>query len=668
MNSFFYPKLALSNIKKNGKIYIPYILSSLFTVCMYYIIHSLAINGGFSDADFGSTTLPIILDLGRYVIIIFSVIFLFYINSFIIKRRKKEIALYNILGMEKKHVMIMMFFETLFTTLIALLGGLILGVVFSKLVFLVLINLAHIKTTIYYIVPMKAVVTTICIYIPIFFLSYVFNVVQIQISNPIELLRGSETGEKEPKAKWIFAVFGIVCLGIAYYLALTVKDLNTAFVLFFVAVILVILGTYALFTAGSIVILKMLKKNKKFYYQTKHFTSVSQMMYRMKQNAAGLASICILCTCILVMFSSTISLVMSVKDTIDIAAPYDVTVSVSDVYEDIQDGEEGEVRKLSSSEVQKRIDSCLTELSNEGIKINKYVSIPNYSFPLEVKDNKMLVGPNIGLDYSNIQTTQMIVMTEEDYNKAFDKDLNLKDQEIAATSNGIKVDKTMTINDESFDVVPITDNQYYPIHPTDELYSEVAVVVKDQQFIDDKLFKEDYSTNKYDVILMELDNSDEGPRIEKIFDNEFDNGVFAVAKSSVSSIYYELTGTLFFLGIFLGALFLMAAILIMYYKQLSEGYEDKKRFEIMQNVGMSQTEVKQAIKSQVLIFFFLPLVVAIIHMAFAFRFIRMMFTFVVLSRTSIFVISTLIAIVVLVIIYTIVYRQTAKTYYRIVRK
>lgn len=264
MKKFFYSRLALSNIKKNAKIYLPYLLTSTFTVMMFYVIHSLAVNQSLRDT---SSTAPVVLMLGSWVVMIFSVIFLFYVNSFLIKRRKKEIALYNILGMEKKHVMIMMACETILTTLTSLIFGVLFGALFSKLMFLLLVNLSHIQTAITFEIPQSTIFLTVIVYGAIFFIAYLFNVIQIKLANPIELLRGGEHGEKEPKTKWLLTLVGILTLGGGYYLAQTIEDPMDALTLFFVAVVLVIIGTYCLFTAGSIVILKMLKKNKRFYYK-----------------------------------------------------------------------------------------------------------------------------------------------------------------------------------------------------------------------------------------------------------------------------------------------------------------------------------------------------------------------------------------------------------------
>ncbi len=303
---FFYFHLAWTNIIKNRQIYIPYVLSQTLTIMMFYLIHSLSINEGFENGAVGRTMLPVILNLGTGVVAVFSAIFLFYINSFVIKRRKKEVALYHILGLEKKHIMVMMLYETVMISIFSLSLGILLGTLFSRLMFLILVKMIGISTSLYFEIPLKSVVLTMKIYIILFIATYIYNIFQIKTTNPITLLYEKNHGEKEPKVKWLLTLLGIIFLLSGYALALLIEDPGVAMVLFFFAVILVILGTYLLFTTGSIALLKILKKNKHFYYQTHHFIPISQMIYRMKQNAVGLASICILCTCILVMMSSTI--------------------------------------------------------------------------------------------------------------------------------------------------------------------------------------------------------------------------------------------------------------------------------------------------------------------------------------------------------------------------
>lgn len=665
MKTFFYPRLALTNIKKNGKVYIPYLLTSAFTVMMFYLIYSLSVNSGVLKMDAGAQTMSMILGLGVYVVIIFSVIFLFYINSFIIKRRKKEVALYNILGMEKKHVMIMMFCETIVTTLISLAGGILLGVLFSKLMFLLLVKLVGFSTAISIGISTDAIVKTILIYTPIFMVSYLFNVIQIKLANPIELLRGGQTGEKEPKTKWLLTIIGVLTLGGGYFIAQTIEDPATAILLFFIAVILVIIGTYCLFTAGSIAILKMLKANKHFYYQTKHFTSVSQLIYRMKQNAVGLASICILCTCILVMLSSTVSLYSGVQDTankiLDESFQLKFYLDEDNAYPSDKD------LKVLYAKLEQQLNRNDIEYTDF---VNRRYVIVNMA---SNKANQVALSDNYGKDAITV-----IGLTLDEYNRAYHDNQKLAKNEIIMSSNYFQPQKDFQIGKHSFAVKETVHKPFLLEHEKQVAGKEIAVVFPDTQTLEKTLSvtPEDPHMNYIETLSIQYKDESHAEKANEVLKDCVEN---EVRQSELSSHYYmeshysiesmltQIYGSLFFLGIFLGVLFLMAAILIMYYKQLSEGYEDQKRFEIMQNVGMSKKEVKQTIRSQVLIFFFLPLIVAVIHMAFAFKMIVNMFSFLVLSGPEVFIICTAISVVVLTIIYSIVYILTARTYYKIVK-
>lgn len=665
MKTFFYPRLALTNIKKNGKVYIPYLLTSAFTVMMFYLIYSLSVNSGVLKMDAGAQTMSMILGLGVYVVIIFSVIFLFYINSFIIKRRKKEVALYNILGVEKKHVMIMMFCETIVTTLISLAGGILLGVLFSKLMFLLLVKLVGFSTAISIGISTDAIVKTILIYTPIFMVSYLFNVIQIKLANPIELLRGGQTGEKEPKTKWLLTIIGVFTLGGGYFIAQTIEDPATAILLFFIAVILVIIGTYCLFTAGSIAILKMLKANKHFYYQTKHFTSVSQLIYRMKQNAVGLASICILCTCILVMLSSTVSLYSGVQDTAN--KILDESFQLKFYLDDDNAYPSDKDLKVLYAKLEQQLNRNDIEYTDF---VNRRYVIVNMA---SNKANQVALSDNYGKEAITV-----IGLTLDEYNRAYHDNQKLTKNEIIMSSNYFQPQKDFQIGKHSFAVKETVHKPFLLEHEKQVAGKEVAVVFPDTQTLEKTLSvtPEDPHMNYIETLSIQYKDESHAEKANEVLKDCVEN---EVRQSELSSHYYmeshysiesmltQMYGSLFFLGIFLGVLFLMAAILIMYYKQLSEGYEDQKRFEIMQNVGMSKKEVKQTIRSQVLIFFFLPLIVAVIHMAFAFKMIVNMFSFLVLSGPEVFIICTAISVVVLTIIYSIVYILTARTYYKIVR-
>lgn len=654
MKLFFYPRLALRNIRKNAKIYIPYLLTSTFTVAMFYIIHSLSINGAYDDMTVGARTLPIIMELGTYVVIIFAIIFLFYINSFIIKRRKKEVALYNILGMEKKHIMYMMFYETLITSMFSLIVGILFGVVFSKLLFLILIHMAHISTPFDFVIPMESIIRTFLLFIAIYFISYLFNVLQIQLANPIELLRSSQSGEKEPRTKWVMTLLGLVTLGGGYYIAQTIEKPVEAMLLFFVAVVLVIIGTYCLFTAGSITLLKILKRNKRFYYKTRHFTSVSQMIYRMKQNAVGLASICILCTCILVMLSSTVSLYITVQDSTNMIVNEQLRITLM--------SSEG---KNITEEVNQIYNKSLKQFEMNDIQIKTIVKKECYFASGSYFEKNFTIG-----GYNGDKYTGITAMSLDEFNQAFHQKQELKDDEILIACNFENIKDHLTINGKTFKVKSVVDEPYFLTQKYSNIEKDMTVVFSSDKTLNKSLFNEEYSapTMSHSISIDFEDIEDSEKALEIVRSHIPSNmSMYNQSQFEMQNEYFEVFGSLFFLGIFLGIVFLMAAILIMYYKQLSEGYEDQKRYEIMQNVGMSQKEVKQSIRSQVLIFFFLPLIVAAIHMAFAFKMIVKMFSFLVLSDISLFVWCTIISIAILAIIYSIVYSLTAKVYYKIVK-
>lgn len=668
MQTFFYPRLALTNLKKNSKLYLPYLLTSSFTVMMFYLINYLSSHEGIDKMATGATTMHVILNLGKIVIIIFSIIFLFYMNSFLMKRRKKEIALYNILGLEKKHIMIMMLYETMITTFISIIMGFLFGIIFSQLASLLLIHLMGLQTAITFHISGISLFITLIVFLPIYFISYLIHVVQIQLSNPIELLRGAQSGEKEPKTKWLFTLIGIVSLGIGYYIAMTIDDPFTAISLFFIAVILVIIGTYCLFTAGSITILKFMKKNKHFYYQTKHFTSVSQLIYRMKQNAVGLASICILCTCILVMLSSTVSLYFGIEDTI-------TSYQQDSYYLKIFGYEDGTLP--TQAEFQTFYDDVQNQLKENEIGIDSFIHTKRYSISVRFKDNNQIITDD---DTENFVIGSLIGITENEYNRAYHQNVHLKENEVLATSNFFKFDKTLDLNNKQYQIKEIIHQPYLLNNENSTAERDLIVIMKDEEAIQEMMssFFEDEVIPTENLSIKYSDHTDEKKAddilakcVEQFYTNTTqehgDLSFYYSSQYSVRLMLMELYGSLFFLGIFLGVLFLMATILIMYYKQLSEGYEDQKRFEIMQKVGMSTKEVKQTIRSQVLIFFFLPLVVSVIHMAFAFKMITMMFSFLVTAGIYIFIVCTIISVIVVAIIYAVVYAFTSRTYYRIVK-
>lgn len=644
----FYTKLALTNIKNNRKIYIPYLMTCIFTVCLHYIVACLAVNKGIAGHD----TITSFMNMGRMVIVVFSFIFLLYTNSFIIKRRKKEIGVYNVLGMEKKHIMIMVFIETIMISFITLLIGIGLGIILTQLMYMVLTYIVQLTSGFVFEIPVSSLMQTVVVFCIIFIVSLLFNLFQVKVSNPIELMKGGHFGEKEPKTKILMTIIGFICLGFGYYLAISIEDPMTAIMIFFGAVILVMVGTYCLFTAGSIAILKLLKRNKRFYYQTKHFTSVSGMIYRMKQNAVGLANICILCTCVLVTLSSTICLYAGIEDSVDKQCPsdfyfIDYNPSTNNILE---------IAKLAAKQANINYDE-LYQLH--------YYDLFGYKQDngyIELDRNKI-----DSINYYNL--TSINIINEEDYNKAFHQNTKLKDDEVVLYSNYDFKENEILLADMKYNIVGRFDNEDVMMNSA-YAPSNLAIVVNQNAYNTlSQMNQLDGSVEKLGIIVNAKNvTSEQWQHMEKVMNDKLNhNGYMCSNKETLKETNYEAYGGLMFIGIFLSIMFMMAAILIIYYKQLTEGYEDKQRFEILQNVGMSQKEVKQTIRSQVLIFFFLPLIVAIIHVAFAYPLMVNVLNAFLMGNSRTYFMCIVGCIFGLIVIYSLVYTLTAKIYYQIVK-
>ena len=601
MNSMFYPKLAASNIKKNGKFYFPYILTCIGTVLMFYVMCFISYNPQIKKMP-GGTSLLSMMAFGSVIIAIFSVIFLFYTNSFLMKRRKKELGLFNILGMEKRHIGKVLFLETLYIAVISLIGGLVCGILFSKLIILMLMKMLSFSSSIPFEISKRGVVTTIILFCGIFLLTLIVNQARIHLANPIELLRGGSVGEREPKTKWILALVGFLTLGSGYFIAITTKSPIDAITLFFVAVLLVIIGTYCLFTAGSIVLLKALRKNKNYYYKTKHFTSVSGMIYRMKQNAVGLANICILSTMVLVMISTTVCLYLGVEDALEYRFPADISIQKS--YE-LNENFQGDYIKKEA----------LRRIKEEGRSV-KNIKEENYlSFSAGRKDDSFIFEKNNNSIASSKQHVLVFISANE-YKSLTGKEADLNKNEVLIFSDPVKLgdsfelfEKTYTVKEELTE--PPMESDYKAF-----LVNTHFIVVADNNVLDDiyqgqkEVYGERASKMDYQLDL-DMDGTD-GEKIA-CYKKVKELGDYTSSRQATRKEFYSLYGGFLFLGIFLGILFLMATVLIIYYKQISEGYDDKERFEIMQKVGMSKEEVKRSIGSQVLTVFFLPIVAAGIH-------------------------------------------------------
>ena len=659
-----YTKLAITNIKNNRQFYFPYLLTGIITVAMFYIMCALESNPGIQSMP-GAKDLGLILRLGIGVIGIFAVIFLFYTNSFIIKRRKKELGIYNILGMEKRHIAKILSKEAFFTAIIAIGGGLVTGVLFHKLACMLLYRMIGFNGGITFSFSKKGVMITAILFAIVYLLTYIYDLFQVQLANPIELLQSGNKGEREPKTKAIMAVLGVLCLGAGYFIAITTKNPIKALTLFFVAVILVIIGTYLLFTAGSIALLKILRRNKGYYYQTKHFTSVSGMIYRMKQNAVGLANICILSTMVLVAVSTTVSLYVGIEDIMKERYPNEINISA---YYDTGAPAEDSIAPI----VEKSVKESGRKIRHEEDYLELYFAA--------IKDQGQY-----SLDKEKVKTagdrvSGFVVLTREDCKKKYNEEIpELAENEVALFTIKKTDMDTLVLENRSYHVKEIKQFQNTEDFETiadmmDEYYYVIVNDVQDMESLW-QLQKDIYQENSSSISRqVRLDIDGDSEQKKECFENiktalgpeQAKARILIDSRQSSLDEFYQIYGGFLFLGLFLGILFLMITVLIIFYKQISEGYDDKERFSIMEKVGMSNDEVKATIRSQVRTVFFLPILMAAIHVGMAFPMIKRLLSLFGLSNTALFAGCMAGTILVFALIYLLVFLKTSKTYYKIV--
>lgn len=671
MRIHVYPKLAWEGIRKNKRLYVPYIAMGALMVMMYYLLRFLQ-DSPVIGVMRGAVTLSTVLPMGYAVIAIFSIIFLFYTNSFLIRQRYREFGLYNILGMNKQNVCMIMVWESIFVGGLAIVTGLAAGILLSKGAELVLFNLVHMDISFDLRISAVSVFYTITGYIIIYLILLLNSVIKVWFAKPLDLLKSNRVGEKMPKRTWIYAAVGMVLLGAAYYLAVSIKEPLTALMYFFLAVIMVIIGTYALFMAGSVVLCRILQKNKRYYYQPNHFISVSSMMYRMKRNGAGLASICILLTMVLVMLSSTTSLYFGIEDSLVGRYPHSVNVVVG--FSDVEDLNSENLKKLyeavreNSPEVKET--DCYTMGGTSGLFSDQGINLDVTSVDVSIND------------YEQVGTLQ--VMSLEEYNRLCDADETLNADECLLYANRITYDSdTFTIVDgSSYKVKKMLDNCVKDGDLDSMMNPSMIMVVPD--FEECLKTVSDFRTRTegtvmalrwkcgYDVESTEQETKEAEAIEESLARLSETKSVDGLIFYSVDSrednreSFYDLNGSLFFLGIVLSTVFLLAAVMIIYYKQLSEGYEDYTRYEIMQKVGMTKQDIRKSINSQMLTVFFSPLLMAGLHLCFAFPFLwKIMMMFGLNNRTLIIAI-TVICYIIFGIFYAVVYKITSNLYFHIV--
>lgn len=674
-----YPKLAWQGIRKNAETYLPYLLMGILMVGVSYIMNYLTRPALMGALSMGGTTL-MVLQMGKIVISVFSVIFLYYCNSFLIRRRMKEFGLYNILGMGKGNIARVMLWETLLTALLVFAGGLLLGLSLSRLVEMALINLLHAD----YTVPMElfypdGVTWVLLLFGGIYVLILLANLLRMRLSNPVALLKSENTGEKPPKANWFFGLIGLLILLSAYYVAAVSQSPLEALIFFFIAVLMVIVATYLLLVSGSVTLCRMLRRNKRYYYQTRHFISVSAMAYRMKRNGAGMATICILCTMVLVILTSTVCLYGGTDSMVDAICPQDINLTIG---LEARDGEEN----------WKRLDA----MQQMALDVTEEMGLT----PENITSQRALVATG------KVQNGDYGIITDADSLKANVLELTVYPLSVYEQATG----ETVTLADRELLYASFKTNEafssmsfygsapYRMIHAEKELPKRLLSADYRSAWGCLVVFTNDAEAFRSEITALVGEKSGEAMMMDRLalhfdLDSEADTDtqeklVKALRSEAMKSTgkdfygmsslsvdtralcrrdYLSLFGGLFFLGMVLGPLFSIAAVLIMYYKQICEGYEDAERFAVMRKVGLTDAEIRRSVNSQVLTVFFAPLLMAGLHMLFAMPMIRLILGAFGLHNDSLFYGIGIGCYVVFAVIYALMYLLTSRRYYRIVR-
>lgn len=682
----FYQHLAWDGIRKNKRLYLPYILTCTGMVMMFYIIAFLAGDTMLKTVRGGSFVTEM-LGLGTYVIMIFAVIFLFYTNSFLMKRRKKEFGLYNVLGMGKGNLARILFWESVQIAFISISTGLVFGMAFAKLGEIAVMHAINRENNYNIKVNAEAVLMTLKVFGAIYVLLFFNMVRQIKMSNTVELLKSDNKGEKPPKANWFIALCGVVILGGAYYIAVTIGDPITALSMFFFAVIMVIIGTYLLFIAGSVTLCRILQKNKHYYYKTNHFVSVSSMLYRMKRNGAGLASICILCTMVLVMLSSTVCLYTGEEGVIRNRYPKDIDITVTfDDYESM----DGYMEKMKTF--------VADGVSRAGGETENVVDYSAAIFGAVLDDGRIVCGEDEYYNFNlgqSAQTYMVFTISTDDYNRLMNDNLEIADDEaVICFTKGMGSSKTNSFDELSlgddgprYKVKRVVDKfisngtEALNVLPTIYIFvnnpgdialqmmpvknSQGSSIVSIQWFYQFDMTGDEAkklaATNEINAALEQAYKSDSG------FTEGMSN-ILIEERAAERDNFYTMFGALLFLAIFLGIVFVLATVLIIYYKQVTEGYEDCGRFEIMKKLGMTRRDIKSSINSQMLTVFFLPILAACVHLAFAFPIVSKLLMCFGFNDKGIFALVNVVCVLVFALFYVIVYRITSKSYYNIVNE
>ena len=637
-----YNVLAIEGIKKNRQLYLPYIISSVCIIAITYIVSYFCYSKTIISSIGGEVISSIML-LGFMVMALFSLIFIFYTHSFLFKRRKKEFGLYNVLGLAKKDICKIVFLDNIYVDIITILLGLGVGILFSKFAELAYFKIVAKPYSIAFNLPVLSLLMTLMCFLGIYFLILVSSIISVYKNDTIAFLKADSSGEKAPRANFLLALVGLIILAFAYYLAITIDDPVQAMLTFFFAVILVVVATYLLFIAGSVALCKILAHNKKYYYKLNHFISVSSMSFRMKRNGSGLASICILSTMVLVMLSSTSSLYFGAKSSNKKLFPYEYSINYNYfTYDELLEADE----------------TIIPFVESNNYKIKDKNEYRNINFYLPLEGNRVVIESN-SLDYA-----KMTFIDIDEYNKLYDTDYVLKDDECLLYEYvGKYKHNSVVVGDNDYKVIDRVEKM--PIDYVSAIYAtnNYFFVVNDLEPISNSL--KDICKNTY---IVQFNVYNDSLSLYNLIAEEYTSDTPYFFESSLNSLseFYNLYGSLFYLGISLSVAFVIATVCIMYYKQVVEGYEDQKRFAIMKKLGLDDRQIRKSINSQLLTVFFLPLVGALSHLIFAHPMIEKLLSLFMISDIRLFFVTSIICFVSFSIIYFVIYKLTSNVYYKIV--
>ena len=671
-------------MKSNRRFYLPYILTVIGTAAAFYIMAAIVSDPGSKELAAGTSNGPMyvsmFMTLGMFVLGLFSCIFLLYTNSFLMKRRQKELGLYSVLGMSKTNIAGIMVFEALYIALIGIGGGIAVGILLTKLVSLALFRLMRLPVPFGFSVQPIAIIIVVLFFAGLILLTLLANLAKVGRSRPVELLRGGNVGEKEPKANWFLTIVGVLFPGAGYAVAMLVDNPGMAVAVYFLAVFAVIIGTYCLFTSVSIAVLKALRRNKRYYYKAKHFISVSGMLYRMKRNAVGLANICILCTMVMVMVSGTLSLYLGSEEQVNVHCPSDVVVTATYYASSTEDHVYNEETGEETIEYHTPYDAAAMDAWFEDyfaahkLTPSSAKAVEYYTFTaVDSEDHVSLVTAVTAETYAQLtgeaapELAPGEALAHVPSGYKFGDGLNFLDKdgntlsiqfvgEAQLSSAQVELNTAILSQSEDDDIVLVV--------PDTAALLELVAGQENGSYVWRGQYDFDASDEAVSAMVDDYwAASREGGGV--------DAGYYDVLRidlrSETERDVYGLSGGFLFLGMFLGIVFLMATVLIIYYKQVSEGYEDNARFEIMRKVGLSEREARRAIRSQILTVFFMPILVAAIHIAFDFNLVVLLLRLFSLTNVKLTALCTLGTLLVFCAVYAVVYALTARSYYKIVR-